>query len=111
MLTLIKSGRGGASVVSWCLLCGCCCLLLAAVRSNFGMTTTTHKLQVNLKHTTMKIEVIVSSVVDHQSTYFFQPTYSLSHYSFLRMEKFVPQSTDVTTESDSILHEVGRVLK
>jgi hypothetical protein len=32
-----------------------CCLLL---RSNFGMTTTPHKLQVN-KHTTMKIEVIV----------------------------------------------------
>jgi hypothetical protein len=28
-------------------------------RSNFDMTTTTHKLQVN-KHTTMKIEVIVS---------------------------------------------------
>jgi hypothetical protein len=30
----------------------------------------------------MKIEVIVSSVVDHQSTYFFQPTYSLSPYSY-----------------------------
>jgi hypothetical protein len=33
--------------------CGCCLLL----RSNFGMTTTTHKLHVS-KHTTMKIEVI-----------------------------------------------------
>jgi hypothetical protein len=40
-------------VVCWC-LCGCCLLQ----RSNFGMPTT-HKLQVN-KHTTMKIEVIVS---------------------------------------------------
>jgi hypothetical protein len=33
------------------------CLLL---RSNFDRTATTHKLQIN-KHTTMKIEVIVSS--------------------------------------------------
>jgi hypothetical protein len=50
----------------WLLLAACCLLL----RSNFGMTTTTDKLQVN-KHTTVKIEVIVSFVVDHQSTYFF----------------------------------------
>jgi hypothetical protein len=62
-------------VLGACASCdGCCCLL----RRNFGMTTTPHKLPKGQQHTTMKIEVIVSSVVDHQSTYFFQPTYSLS---------------------------------
>jgi hypothetical protein len=43
-----------AAAGCWLLAAGC--LLL---RSNFDRTTTTHKLQVN-KHTTMKIEVIVS---------------------------------------------------
>jgi hypothetical protein len=55
-------------------LCGCCWLLAAGcwlLRSNFDMATTTHKLQVN-KHTTMKIEVIVSSV--NQLTSFNQHT-------------------------------------
>jgi membrane-associated HD superfamily phosphohydrolase len=64
-----------AAAGCWLLLAAGCWLL------NFDMTTTTHKLQVD-KHTTMKIEVIVSSVIDHQSTYFFQPTYYPSSYSY-----------------------------
>jgi hypothetical protein len=58
------------------------------------MTATPHKLQVN-KHTTIS----VSSVVEPQSTYFFQPTHSYTPTEYIPTVAF-PFSPIIFAKAD-----------